>query len=237
MAAAAPKFRVAVCLSGCGVYDGSEITESVSAAVHLSRAGAEISYFAPDKEQKHVVDHRTGEEQDGPRNVLAESARIARGKIADLATLSAGDFDALVLPGGFGAAKNLSTYADDGAGCKADPDVRAALEAFRKAGKPIGLCCISPVLAARVFGKGVTVTTGSESERDGRWPYAGTHADIVEMGATHVETDIDGVYVDERARVVTAPAYMCNCEPHEVYDSVGKMIAAVLDLVRPPSSA
>ena len=144
-AAAAPK--VGVLLAGAGVYDGSEVHEASAVLVHLSRAAAEVSIYAPDWDQMHVIDHTKGEAAAETRNVLAESARIARGAIAPLSALDAADHDALIVPGGFGAAKNLCDFAVAGADMAVRPEVEAALRAFHAAGKPIGLCCIAPVLA------------------------------------------------------------------------------------------
>uniref|UniRef100_A0A8D1XEC0 Glutamine amidotransferase class 1 domain containing 3 n=1 Tax=Sus scrofa TaxID=9823 RepID=A0A8D1XEC0_PIG len=180
-----PGARVALVLSGCGVYDGTELHEASAILVHLSRGGAKVQIFAPDVPQMHVVDHSKGQPSEGEtRNVLAESARIARGKIADLARLSAADHDAVIFPGGFGAAKNLSTFAVDGKDCKVDRDVERVLREFHGAGKPIGLCCIAPVLAAKVL-RGVEVTVGHEQEEGGKWPHAGTAEVIKALGAKH----------------------------------------------------
>ncbi|MXQ82253.1 hypothetical protein E5288_WYG011029 [Bos mutus] len=169
-----PGPRVAVVLSGCGVYDGTELHEASSILVHLSRGGAEVQIFAPDVPQMHVIDHIKGQPSEGEtRNVLTELARIARGKITDLAKLTAVNHDAAIFPGGFGAAKNLSTFAVDGGTCKVNRDVERVLKEFHQAGKPIGLCCITPVLAAKVL-RGVEVTVGHEQEEGGKWPHAGT---------------------------------------------------------------
>ncbi|XP_059020867.1 glutamine amidotransferase-like class 1 domain-containing protein 3, mitochondrial isoform X1 [Mustela lutreola] len=186
-----PGARVALVLSGCGVYDGTELHEASAVLVHLSRGGAKVQIFAPDIPQMHVVDHTKGQPSESetrslfsPRNVLTESARIARGKITDLARLSAADHDAAIFPGGFGAAKNLSTFAADGKDCRVHGDVERVLKEFHAAGKPIGLCCIAPVLAAKVL-HGVEVTVGHEQEEGGRWPYAGTAEAIKALGAKH----------------------------------------------------
>ncbi|XP_049566379.1 glutamine amidotransferase-like class 1 domain-containing protein 3, mitochondrial isoform X1 [Orcinus orca] len=185
-----PVARVAVVLSGCGVYDGTELHEASSILVHLSRAGAEVQIFAPDIPQMHVIDHTKGQPSEGEtRNVLTESARIARGKITDLAKLSAANHDAAVFPGGFGAAKNLSTFAVDGGDCKVNKDVERVLKEFHQAGKPIGLCCIAPVLAAKVL-RSVEVTVGHEQEEGGRWPHAGTAQVIKALGAKHCVTGV-----------------------------------------------
>ena len=162
-------FRAAVILSGCGVYDGSEITESVSVLIALSKSGAQYQIFAPNVDQAQVVNHLNGEELPGKRNVMVESARIARGNAKDLSTLKSSDFDALVLPGGFGAAKNLSTFAFDGDKMTVNQDVEKALKAFHQEKKAIGLACIAPIVAARVFGTkyggpGLSLTLGCKSE-------------------------------------------------------------------------
>uniref|UniRef100_A0A9L0JAN6 Glutamine amidotransferase class 1 domain containing 3 n=1 Tax=Equus asinus TaxID=9793 RepID=A0A9L0JAN6_EQUAS len=135
-----PGPKVALVLSGCGVYDGTELHEASAILVHLSRGGAEVQIFAPDVPQMHVIDHTKGQPAESEtRNVLTESARIARGKITDLARLSAANHDAAIFPGGFGAAKNLSTFAVDGKDCKVNKDVERVLKEFHEAGKPIGI--------------------------------------------------------------------------------------------------
>uniref|UniRef100_A0A8D1F1L4 Glutamine amidotransferase-like class 1 domain-containing protein 3A, mitochondrial n=1 Tax=Sus scrofa TaxID=9823 RepID=A0A8D1F1L4_PIG len=217
-------------LSGCGVYDGTELHEASAILVHLSRGGAKVQIFAPDVPQMHVVDHAKGQPSEGEtRNVLAESARIARGKIADLARLSAADHDAVIFPGGFGAAKNLSTFAVDGKDCKVDRDVERVLREFHGAGKPIGLCCIAPVLAAKVL-RGVEVTVGHEQEEGGKWPHAGTAEVIKALGAKHRVAEVTEAHVDRRNKVVTTPAFMCDTELHLVHDGLGAMVREVLEL-------
>lgn len=226
--------HVAVILSGCGVFDGSEIHEAVSILIHLSRAGATYDCFAPNVEQSHVVNHLT--HQPAPsekRNVLVESARIARGRIQPLEQLDASKYAAAFFPGGFGAAKNLSDFASKGAECKPHPQVERAIKAFHAAGKPVGLCCIAPILAARVLGTqsggpGVRVTIGNDEA---------TAAAIASMGATHQDRPVDEACVDERARVVTAPAYMYEAPVHAVFDGIGEMVASTLGLVRSPAEA
>ncbi|MED6235723.1 Glutamine amidotransferase-like class 1 domain-containing protein 3A, mitochondrial [Ataeniobius toweri] len=155
--------RVAVVLAGCGVYDGSEIHEASAVLVHLSRGGAAVQMFAPNIDQMHVVNHLKGEPSEEKRNVLVESARLARGNIQDLSKLSVKDHDAIIFPGGFGAAKNLCTWAVQGKDCSVNDEVKATLQAFHSEGKPIGLCCISPVLAAKVL-PGCEVTVGIEKD-------------------------------------------------------------------------
>ncbi|XP_057222478.1 glutamine amidotransferase-like class 1 domain-containing protein 3, mitochondrial isoform X2 [Malurus melanocephalus] len=161
--------RVALVLAGCGVFDGSEIHEASAALVHLSRGGAEVKIFAPNIEQRDVVNHLKGSPAEEKRNVLVESARLARGNIQDLAELKASEFDAVIFPGGFGVAKNLCSWAVDGKNCTVNEHVNSTLQAFHSAKKPIGLCCISPVLAAKVF-PGCEVTVGQDKNVDGRIP-------------------------------------------------------------------
>ncbi|XP_063070023.1 glutamine amidotransferase-like class 1 domain-containing protein 3, mitochondrial [Engraulis encrasicolus] len=221
--------KVAVVLSGCGVYDGTEIHEASAVLVHLSRGGAEVQMFAPDVAQMHVIDHSKGQPSEESRNVLAESARIARGNVLDAAKLTAGDHDAVIFPGGFGAAKNLSTFAVDGKDCKVNAEVERVLKDFHKAGKPIGLCCISPVLAAKVL-PGVEVTVGHEEEEGGKWPYAGTAGAIKALGATHCIKDVTESHVDVKNKVVTSPAFMCETKVHLIFDGIGAMVKDVLKL-------
>ncbi|KAJ8246734.1 hypothetical protein GJAV_G00254790 [Gymnothorax javanicus] len=182
--------KVAVVLSGCGVYDGTELHEASAILVHLSRCGADVQMYAPNVAQMHVIDHSKGQPAEKEtRNVLSESARIARGNITDLAQLTSSGHDAVIFPGGFGAAKNLSTFAVDGKDCKVNHDVERVLKDFHRAGKPIGLCCISPVLAAKVL-PGVEVTVGHEEEEGGKWPYAGTAQAIAALGAKHCVREV-----------------------------------------------
>lgn len=224
----------AVVLSGCGVMDGSEIHEAVGVLLALSRAGVRARCFAPDIEQRHVIDHAAGAEAAGEtRRVLAESARIARGDIAPLAELNVAEIDALFFPGGFGAAKNLCDFAVTGESCQADPDVARVIREAHAAGKPIGLCCIAPVLAARVLGAesggpGCTVTVGDD---------AGVAAAIEKMGATHADRPVTEPAIDEANNLVTVPAYMYGDAPiHDVIDGIAAMVERTLARV-PAGSA
>ncbi|XP_013858217.1 ES1 protein homolog, mitochondrial [Austrofundulus limnaeus] len=220
--------RVAVVLSGCGVYDGSEIHEASAILVHLSRGGASVQMFAPNIDQMHVVNHLKGEPSQEKRNVLVESARLARGNIQDLSKLCAKDHDAVIFPGGFGAAKNLCTWAVQGKDCVVNEEVKATLQAFHSEGKPIGLCCISPVLAAKVF-PGCEVTVGIE--KDDKYPdTADTAAAINQLGCKHVSTSVAQSHVDQKNKLVTTCAFMCNAPIHEVFDGIGSMVQGVLKL-------
>ncbi len=220
--------RIAVVLSGCGVQDGSEIHEAVSVLVHLSRHGASVRCFAPDKEQAVAFNHFTGEvEPRRQRNMLHESARIARGGASEspgsepLADLDAAEYDAVIFPGGFGAARNLCTFAVDGAACDIERDVERVIRTFHAAGKPIGMCCIAPVLAAKVLGKvnGCTLTLGAEGDA----PKA-----VRELGATHKVCGARDVCVDEANRLITTPAYMLDAPLFDIYTGIGKMVDEVL---------
>ncbi|MCO7522405.1 MULTISPECIES: isoprenoid biosynthesis glyoxalase ElbB [Pseudomonas] len=213
--------KVAVILSGCGVYDGAEIHESVITLLRLDQRGAQVQCFAPNIAQMHVIDHLTGEQMPESRNVLVESARIARGAVKDIREAKVEDFDALIVPGGFGAAKNLSNFAVEGANCSVQPDVLALAEAFADACKPVGLICISPALAAKIYGPGVVCTIGKD---------AGTSAAVVKMGGTHEECDVHDIVEDVQRKLVTTPAYMEAKSISEAASGIYKLVDRVLEL-------
>ncbi len=216
--------KVAVILSGCGVYDGAEIHESVITLLRLDQRGAQVQCFAPNMAQLHVVDHYSGDEMNETRNVLVESARIARGNIKDVKALHVGDFDALIMPGGFGAAKNLSDFAISGANCTVQPDVLSAAQAFVKAGKPVGLMCIAPALAAKIFGAGVICTIGNDRE---------TAATLVQMGVEHHECAVSDIVEDAERKLVSTPAYMVAQSISEAASGINKLVDRVLELSHP----
>ncbi|AZE91933.1 isoprenoid biosynthesis glyoxalase ElbB [Pseudomonas orientalis] len=213
--------KIAVILSGCGVYDGAEIQESVITLLRLDQRGAQVECFAPDIAQLHVINHLTGEEMPESRNVLVESARIARGAVKDIREANAADFDALIVPGGFGAAKNLSNFAVQGAGCSVNPQVLELAEAFAEAGKPVGLICISPALAAKIYGPGVTCTIGNDAD---------TAAALDKMGATHQECTVEDIVEDTARKLVSTPAYMLGKNISEVASGINKLVDRVLEL-------
>lgn len=213
--------KVAVILSGCGVYDGAEIHESVLTLLRLDQRGAQVQCFAPNVPQLHVVDHYSGDEMTESRNVLVEAARIARGQIKDVREARAEDFDALILPGGFGVAKNLSDFATSGAHCSVQPDVLALAQAFAQAGKPIGLICIAPVLAAQIYGPGVTCTVGNDAD---------TTAELGKMGANHEACAVDEIVEDTARKLVTTPAYMLAQSISEAASGINKLVDRVLEL-------
>lgn len=215
--------KVAVVLSGCGFLDGSEIHEAVLTLLHLHRHGAETLCVAPVGPQADVVQHHKGEPEAGAtRDILAESARIARGKIADIASMSASMCDAVVMPGGFGAAKNLSDFATAGAGGAAHPEVARLLRDVHGSGKPIGAICISPAVVALVLGRTAhpTLTIGND---------AGTAKALEEAGARHRDCEVTDCVVDADNRIVTTPAYMFgDARVHEVSAGIGKLVDAVV---------
>ncbi|MFJ2429899.1 isoprenoid biosynthesis glyoxalase ElbB [Pseudomonas sp. NPDC087804] len=213
--------KVAVILSGSGVYDGAEIHESVITLLRLDQRGAQVQCFAPNIAQLHVINHLTGEEMPETRNVLVESARIARGNIKDIREADVDDFDALIVPGGFGAAKNLSNFAVEGAGCSVQPEVLALAEAFAEAGKPVGLMCISPALAAKIYGPGVTCTIGNDTD---------TATAMNKMGATHKDCAVTEIIEDKARKLVTTPAYMLAQNISEAASGINKLVDRVLEL-------
>lgn len=213
--------NIAVVLSGCGFLDGAEIHESVCVLLNLSRHGAQVSAFAPDAPQAHVVCHlKSHPAHAESRNCLVEAARLTRGSIKPLHALHPEQFDALVLPGGFGVAKNLCDFAFTGANMNVDPDIERVLRGFRDAGKPIGLCCIAPILAARLF-PGALLTLGTASEAS----HAAEH-----MGARHQESAVDEIVFDDANNLITVPAYMFGDAPiHLVEAGIAKLIDKVLE--------
>ena len=216
--------KVAVILSGAGFMDGSEIQESVCTLYGIELAGGEYQCFAPDMDHHHISNHLTGEEQEGEtRNVLVESARIARGKIKPLNEFNAGDFDALILPGGFGAALNLSTFAIDGpGGCTVNEDVSKAVMDIHNAGKPIGFLCIAPVIAAKLI-DGVKITIGNDEP---------TEMAVSVMGANHVDAGPTEMVIDKEKKVVTSPCYMYDSSISNVFTGATLVAREVLKLAK-----
>ena len=213
--------KFAVVLSGNGVFDGAEIHEAILTLYAIAKKGAAYEIFAPDIPQHHVINHMTGEEMNETRNVLVESARIARGKIKALSEFSGKDFDALVFPGGFGAAKNLSTFAFDGADCSINADVENAIKEMIGLGKPVGALCIAPVILAKILGD-VELTIGQDR---------GTAEAVQKMGATHTETGHGEVVVDEKHKVVTTPCYMLDATIVQIGEGAENVVDALLKLM------
>jgi enhancing lycopene biosynthesis protein 2 len=213
--------KIGVVLSGCGFMDGAEIHESVCALLALDRAGAEIICCAPDV-PFDVVDHRTGEPTGQQRNVLAESARIARGQIRNVSDVTANELDGLILPGGFGAAKNLSDFASRGAEATVLPDVTRLVRDCMDQGKPVGAICIAPAVVAVAAGdRQPLLTIGND---------AGTAAALQACGARHEDQPVDGITVDAEHKVVTTPAYMLGPSIAHVARGIDALVARVLEM-------
>ncbi len=212
---------IAVILSGCGNRDGSEIHEATLTLWAIHKNGADYQCYAPDIVQHHVLNHITGEEMAEQRNVLLESARIARGDILDLASFDAASHDALIIPGGLGAAKNLSSYALDGANCTINKDVETAILSMAERNKPIGALCIAPTILAKVL-KHVDLTIGQDPT---------TAANIVTMGASHTTTLQSEVVVDSKRRVVSTPCYMLDARVDQIGDGAEKLVQEVLKMI------
>jgi enhancing lycopene biosynthesis protein 2 len=214
---------VGVILSGCGVFDGAEIHESVITMLALDRAGAELVICAPDVDQMHVINHQTGEVAEGERrNVRVEAARIARGPVADVADVDASELDALILPGGFGAAKNLCDFAVSGAECEVNPDVASLVREVHAQGKPIAAVCIAPALLAKVLGtEGPKLTIGADAD---------TAAAIETMGAAHINCPVNEFVIDREQKIITSPAYMLATSISEAAEGIEKTVAALMEM-------
>lgn len=213
--------KIGVVLSGCGVFDGSEITEAVSVLIAIDQLGAQAICMAPNIDQMHTIDHLHGRPMPDKRNVLTESARIARGKIRDILQVHSSDLDGLVFPGGFGVAKNLSDFALKGPDCHIDANVARLAREMHQAGKPIGFACIAPVLAAKLFH--ATVTIGNDPA---------TASAIEKMGGHHVDRGETDIYIDTTHRIVSTPCYMYESTPARVFEGARKMVEAVIQLTR-----
>lgn len=212
--------KFAVVLAGNGVYDGAEIHEATLALYAIAKNGGEYQIFAPNMEQHHVINHITGEEMPETRNVLVESARIARGNIKDLKEFSPNNFDYLLFPGGFGVAKNLCTFAFDGANCSVNTDVENAVKAMHKAEKPIGALCIAPALIAKILGN-IEVTIGQDE---------GTANAISAMGAKHANTNHGEVVCDTKNKIVTTPCYMLDATIAQIGEGAENVVKKLMEL-------
>ncbi len=217
--------KVGVVLSGCGVYDGAEIQEAVITLLALDRAGVQIICMAPDIPQMHVINHLKGAPTSGEnRNVLIESARIARGEVKNMKGVTAADLDALIFPGGFGGAKNLSTFATEGANCKVNSEVERLIKEMHEAKKPIGFICITPVIAAKVLGPHhPKLTIGNDP---------GTAQAIEQMGGKHLTRKVEEVIIDEANKIISTPAYMLGPSISHVAKGIEKCVEEVLKMMK-----
>ncbi len=214
--------NIAVILSGSGVFDGSEIYESVLTFLRLEHNAVHYQCFAPNIEQLHVINHLTGEVAEGEkRNVLVEAARLARGDIKDLAEASPDEFDALIIPGGFGAAKNLSDFAVQGADCSINEELVRFARAIHQAGKPVGLICIAPAMTPKLLGSGIQCTIGNDE---------GVAGAINAMGGQHKNCGVDQIIVDQANKVVTTPAYMLAGSISEAAAGINQLVDEVVKL-------
>ena len=213
--------KFAVVLSGSGVYDGAEIHEATMTLYAIAKYGAEYEIFAPDIEQHHVINHITGKEMMETRNVLVESARIARGHIKPLAHFNASEFDAIVFPGGFGVAKNLSDFAFNGPDCEVIPQVNFAVSSMIEQGKPIGALCISPAIIARIV-KGAKVTIGQD---------VATIEGIEAMGGNHQLSNHGEVVFDEKHKIFSTPCYMLDAKITDIADGAENIIKEMLKIM------
>lgn len=218
--------KVGVILAGCGYLDGAEIQETVFTLLALDKAKADIHCMAPDVEQMHVVNHLTNQPTEEKRNVLVEAARIARGKIVDIKTVKADSLDALIIPGGYGAAKNLCNYAVKGAACDVHPDVVILVQEIVKSKKPLGVICIAPVMIAKILntmGIKATLTIGTDKA---------TANDIESMGCKHRNSPVTEIVIDRKNRIVTTPAYMLGPSPAYVAKGIDKLMKEILTMAK-----
>jgi enhancing lycopene biosynthesis protein 2 len=214
--------NIAVVLSGCGHKDGAEITEAVSTLIAISQMGAKYQVFAPHKDF-HPTNHLTSQpDAEQTRDTLTEAARIARGHIKNIKDLNENQFDAVVLPGGFGAAIHLSNWGSKGSRCEIHPEVERIIKSFHKASKPIGAICIAPTLVARVLGsENVTVTIGNDKE---------VSAEIQKTGAKHVDCPVEDFITDRLHKVITTPAYMYDTLPHLVFKGISGLVRELVEM-------
>jgi enhancing lycopene biosynthesis protein 2 len=215
--------KVGVLLSGCGVFDGAEIHEAVLTLLALDKAGAEIVCMAPNMDQVHVINHLTQELMHEKRNVLVESARIARGAIKDLREVRASDIDALIIPGGYGAAKNLSDFAFKGAAATVHPEVQKLLNDMVSAGKPVGAICIAPATLTKALAdRHPEVTIGTDKD---------TASAIEAMGGQHKACSVDMIHLDSKNNIVSTPAYMLGPGIKDVAQGIEKLVTRIVELI------
>ena len=228
-------YKIGVLLSGCGVMDGSEIHEAVITLLAIDKEKMQAVCIAPNKDQMQVINHLTNKPQNEKRNMLIESARIARGNIVELEKINPKDLDAVILPGGFGAVCNLSSFANDGASAEVLPEVENFLKEMHKLKKPIGAICIAPAVIASVFYKTIgggaheppLLTIGTDQN---------TASKLEQMGAKHINKSVEDIIVDNKNLIVTTPAYMLANGPAEVEIGVSKLVKAVVELIKTSQS-
>ena len=225
--------KIGVIFSGSGVYDGTEIQEGVFTLLSIKKVGAEAVCFAPDIDQHHVINHITGEEMNETRNVLVESARIARGAMQNLQAFDASQLDALVLPGGFGAAKNITKWAFSGPDGEINKQVKNAIVSMVQASKPVAGLCMGPTVIAKALeGSGVTATlTVGTTEEASPYEIDAISQGMEKAGATAVMKTVEEIAVDEVNKIVTAPCYMMEADILQIRNNIQKAIDALVRLV------
>lgn len=220
--------NVGVVLSGCGFKDGSEIQEAVFTLYHLDSLNTKVLCMAPNINQSKVVNHITGESINETRNVLIESSRISRGDIKDIQDVNIKELDAIIFPGGFGAAMNLSDLAEKGADLQVNPQIENVIKEFYNMKKPIGFICISPAVASKVLGNLNTnnkpkLTIGNDK---------GTAEIINKMGCQHIDSPVDNIVVYTENKIVSTPAYMYDSRPSEVFKGIEKLVKEVVSMAQ-----
>ncbi|HYG15445.1 MAG TPA: isoprenoid biosynthesis glyoxalase ElbB [Bacteroidia bacterium] len=226
--------KIGVLLSGSGVYDGSEIHEAVLSLLAIDEAGAEWICLAPSYNQHHVINHTTGETMPETRNILVEAARIARGNIKDIEGFDSNEIDGLVMPGGFGAAKNFSQWAFQGPAGEVNPVVKNFLTTVMKAGKPIAALCVSPVVLAKALeGSGVQAQLTLGTDKDPS-PYdiVASHQAIASLGVSTHEKSINEILVDEKNKIISAPCYMMEVGVKEVRANVKMAVDKLIEMIK-----
>jgi enhancing lycopene biosynthesis protein 2 len=213
--------KFAVILAGSGVFDGAEIHEATLTLLAIKKQGADYEIFAPDIPQHHVINHFTGKEMPEKRNVLVESARIARGNIKSLTQFKADAFDAIILPGGFGVAKNLCSWAFEGDNCKVNPDVEKAIKGMYNAKKPIGAMCIAPIILGKLF-PGTNLTTGDDK----------ASADFIKkMGSEYTKTTHSEIVIDKTRKLFTTPCYMLDADIVQIAEGTENIVREMLKMM------
>lgn len=217
-------YKIGVLLSGSGVMDGSEIHEAVITLLAIDKEKCQSICIAPDKEQSQVINHLTNKPQDEKRNILVESARIARGNIKEIKDINPKELDAVIMPGGFGAALNLSSFAEDGSNATVLPEVEDFLTKMHRLKKPIGAICIAPNILAKVFGKeNIEITIGNDTS---------TAQKLEQMGAKHINKKADEILIDSKNLIVSTPAYMLAKGPAEIEIGITKLVKSIIEMIK-----
>lgn len=214
--------KIGVLLSGCGVNDGSEIHEAVLTLLAIEKEGCEAVCFAPNINQTQVINHYTGKPENEKRNILVESARIARGNIKDIKDVNINELEAVILPGGFGAALNLSSFGMEGSKSTVQSDVEIFLKNFHKLKKPIGAICIAPNILANIFGElKPQITIGNDKE---------TASTLETMGACHINKSVNEIVIDDKNLFVSTPAYMLGKSIKDIEEGINNLVKAIVQI-------